>query len=76
MISSGMLQAFNQIFFQELSDVVVTEQHLISQSRIRDNTGRAVVLQGPFGDAQSLAELLALEDVEGAPATLYRRSFP
>ena len=75
-----------------MPDVVVPEQYFIPQGRIGDDAGGAIVLQGSLGDAQGLADLLgrkppdscrlggaqtlAPEDVEGAPATLYRRSFP
>ena len=58
MISSGMLQAFYQILFQEMPDVVVPEQYFIPQGRIGDDAGGTIVLQGSLGDAQSLADLL------------------
>ena len=58
MISSGMLQAFYQVLFQKLPDVVVPEQYFIPQGRIGDDAGGAIVLQGSLGDAQGLADLL------------------
>ena len=58
MISSVMLQAFYQVLFQKLPDVVVPEQYFIPQGRIGDDAGGAIVLQGSLGDAQSLADLL------------------
>ena len=58
MISSAMLQAFYQVLFQKLPDVVVPEQYFIPQGRIGDDAGGAIVLQGSLGDAQGLADLL------------------
>ena len=58
MISSVMLQAFYQVLFQKLPDVVVPEQYFIPQGRIGDDAGGAIVLQGSLGDAQGLADLL------------------
>ena len=59
MISSVMLQAFYQVLFQKLPDVVVPEQYFIPQGRIGDDAGGAIVLQGSLGDAQGLADLLS-----------------
>jgi len=53
-----MLQAFYQVLFQKLPDVVVPEQYFIPQGRIGDDAGGAIVLQGSLGDAQGLADLL------------------
>ena len=49
MIFSVMLQAFYQVLFQQLSNIVVLEQYFISQGRIGDDAGRAIVLQSSFG---------------------------
>ena len=58
MISSAMLQAFYQVLFQKLPDVVVPEQYFIPQGRIGYDAGGTIVLQGSLGDAQGLADLL------------------
>ena len=54
MIFSVMLQAFYQVLFQQLSNIVVLEQYFISQGRIGDDAGRAIVLQSSFGMLKAL----------------------